>query len=517
MKKNIRNFLCMFLFAFLTSLLIPSVSSAAQVQPGIRIYSEPADTTVSSNTTFYFTVYATTPGYIKYQWQYSSNGKTWYDSTLSASKSSHFHCVAKPAYNGRLYRCKVSNLYGESTYTRAARLTVTDELAFLRQPEDVSQKVGQYFYLNVSCTGLNLTYQWQYSKDNGATWLDSKINSAYRSGYYCITHPEYANRLYRCIVTDINGKQIISNPVRLTLRRDIQILSQPEDTVIEPGKYFTFSIDATGDGLTYQWIYEPNPANGYASSYHYSTLSSATTSTLRCKAVESYHDRIYRCKVTDMYGDTVYSAPARLTVSSAPGPSVIDEPEDIVVTAGKTFSLHVEAKGTGLTYQWQYVNYDEYRDSSYYSSYYPSYYWIDSSHSTASKPTFSCKADIKYNKRMYRCVITDAEGYKTYTRYIRLTVIDNFGITGQPEDVVITSGKNFSFTVNAVGTGLTYRWQYSKDGIKWTDSSLECRTSSTFTCKAAASYNGRLYRCIISNYAGAQQISRSASLTVTAS
>ena len=85
-------------------------------------------------------------------------------------------------------------------------------------------------------------------------------------------------------------------------------------------------------------------------------------------------------------------------------------------------------------------------------------------------------------------------------------------ITTQPSAKTVAAGAKATFKVVASGTGLTYQWQYSRNGTSWTDKAGA--TSASYTVTAKASYNGLYYRCKVSN-AGGEVFSNKVKLTVT--
>ncbi len=85
-------------------------------------------------------------------------------------------------------------------------------------------------------------------------------------------------------------------------------------------------------------------------------------------------------------------------------------------------------------------------------------------------------------------------------------------ITTQPKAQTAAVGAKATFKVVASGTGLTYQWQYSRNGTSWTDKAGA--TSASYTVTAKASYNGLYYRCKVSN-SGGEVFSSKARLTVT--
>jgi hypothetical protein len=76
-------------------------------------------------------------------------------------------------------------------------------------------------------------------------------------------------------------------------------------------------------------------------------------------------------------------------------------------------------------------------------------------------------------------------------------------ITIQPVDVAITEGNNASFTITAVGTGISYQWQESTDSsTTWTDLSNNATYSGVNTANltitsASLSMDNYYYRCIV--------------------
>jgi hypothetical protein len=76
-------------------------------------------------------------------------------------------------------------------------------------------------------------------------------------------------------------------------------------------------------------------------------------------------------------------------------------------------------------------------------------------------------------------------------------------ITTQPVDVAITEGNNASFTITAVGTGISYQWQESTDSsTTWADLSNNAtysgvNTASLTITSASLSMDNYYYRCIV--------------------
>lgn len=85
-----------------------------------------------------------------------------------------------------------------------------------QQPVSMVGKIGDTLTAEVKTTGSNLTYQWQWSTDNGATWHDSSATTA---KYTVIVQNAYNGFMYKCIVTNGSATEI-SNTIRLYVVSD---------------------------------------------------------------------------------------------------------------------------------------------------------------------------------------------------------------------------------------------------------------------------------------------------------
>ena len=88
-------------------------------------------------------------------------------------------------------------------------------------------------------------------------------------------------------------------------------------------------------------------------------------------------------------------------------------------------------------------------------------------------------------------------------------------ITTQPQDVEVKENETATFTVNAIGSDLSYQWQQSTNkGSSWTN--IDSATSNTYTTgKTTMDMNGTQYRCVVKNSVK-EVTSNTATLTVTA-
>ena len=280
---------------------------------------------------------------------------------------------------------------------------------------------------------------------------------------------------------------------------ELQILSDPEDYSGAKGETAVFEIKAAGTGLTYQWQY----CNAASDIWRDSSMEGSSTSRLSVE-VAGYRDgQKYRCVVKDAEGNTAVSGTAVITVAEPEAPVITGQPEDYTGSVGETARFTVQASGTGLTYQWQYCNVS-------------SNIWRDSSMPGSGTETIRVPITNSRDGQKYRCVVTGENGGSVISRVVYLTVGIAEGapeITVQPEDFTGAAGETAQFTVQASGTGLTYKWQYCNAGSNvWRGSSMKGNGSSSLSVPVTAARDGQKYRCVITSENGRTVITEEAVL-----
>ena len=108
-----------------------------------------------------------------------------------------------------------------------------------------------------------------------------------------------------------------------------------------------------------------------------------------------------------------------------------------------------------------------------------------------------------FNGRKYRCVVSNASGAVVSNTVVLALPGSKPTITKQPKDVLATDGAAVTFNVAASSSGLQYQWEWSEDGgATWKNCTITGSNTDTLSFSMVASYNGRKYRCIVSNSAG---------------
>ncbi len=375
----------------------------------------------------------------------------------------------------------------DSIFDGHADITVHyNAIGFTRQPRDITAADGTKAKFSVETVGDGVTYKWQYKTATGTKW--NNLSAAKSSTTVTATEKKDGYQ-YRCIITK-GDYTFTSEPATLTVEPVI-ITSQPQNTLTPVGKKVTFSVEAEGTDLTYQWQYK---APG-ATSWKYTTFSGAKTDTITVTPKASHDGYQFLCRVTNGAGEKVYSKSATLTVTSF----IVSQPKDKTVAPGVKAKFSVEAVGTDVTYQWQY------KTPSGTS-------WKNTTFSGCTTDTLIVTPKDSHNGYQYRCKVT-RDGVTAYSNAAKLTVkeIPTATVTAQPVSVSTTPSGTATFTVTADGTDITYLWQYKTPGGEWEDTA--CTAKSLSVSEPGTEKDGYRYRCLVSN-GGGTVVTDAATLTV---
>lgn len=235
---------------------------AVMVLPGTLVVTQqPVSTTATIGQTVDFSVTASEDD-LTYQWQYSEDGgNTWRDCNGSnhagslSFTSSALSFKANAAYNGRIYRCKISD--GSTTiYTKthddngnltAPSLTVVPAV-INAHPQNQIVALGSTATFSVDADGHSPVYSWQGSTDGGKTWTELGTSATFST-----TLTEDNNgMLVRCVISQ-DGLSVVSEKAVMAAPGTLAILTQPKDVTGPTGTYATFAVDVQGEELTYFW------------------------------------------------------------------------------------------------------------------------------------------------------------------------------------------------------------------------------------------------------------------------
>lgn len=370
-----------------------------------------------------------------------------------------------------------------------------DAVQIVTQPVDYIGEAGERATLHVEATGTELAYQWQYMKSDSNKWVNSGLSTAKSPNLSFKMSAAYDGMKFRCVITDAADNETISKEVRVTLFTGPKITTQPVSCEQSKGKPVSFTVVATGEELSYQWQYlRPGGTN-----WTNSGLASARNSILAFTMSAGYDGMHFRCVVTDKNGQSATSD--EVTVSIKTGPVIVTQPVSVEQAVGTPVALSVAASGNSLTYLWQYQRAGTTT-------------WKTSTASGFNTDTVSFKMAAAHEGMKFRCIITDAEENTAITESAQLFVLPGPGIINHPVTIESALGVPVKMSVSAVGTGLTYQWQYQRPGkTTWTKSGLSSATSTTLKFTMASGYDGMKFRCVVTDDAGYSAISNEASVT----
>ena len=449
---------------------------------GIR--SSPKNQNVKADHTATFKISAVGKD-LKYKWEYRrSSEEDWKKSSEEGCETAVLKVANTPAgHNGFRYRCRISDSAGNKVYSKAAVLYV---LGIRSDPAAQYVKQGGTAVFKVKASGKGLKYRWQVRLPEKTEWqncggegVETPVLTLYDlSG-------GKNNRLYRCRVSDADGRVTYSKGARLYV---LSIQSNPSSQNVREKQTGSFWVAASGGGIRYQWQVRETGN----SSWRNSASSGHATRNLRVSGRTAYNGYQFRCKVSDKKGNAVYSKAVSFHVFG-----IRSSPKNQYVRAGNKAVFRVSATGAGLKYQWQV------RDNSG---------WRRSGSPGHTTSTLKVTTKTAHNGFAFRCKVTDSKGRSAYTNAAKLNV---FGIKSQPSDVLTYSGETAVFRVRASGAGLRYRWQvkeYANGG--WRDSASTGHTSNTLKVRAALARDGFQFRCRVYDGAGHSAYTRTAYLWV---
>lgn len=203
-------------------------------------------------------------------------------------------------------------------------------------PLDQEVSAGQAVSFRVVASGSNLTYRWLKggAAISGAT-----------SATYTIASAQAADvGVYSVRIAGAGGA-IDSEPANLSVNAvgsgPIVITARPLSVAVSTGQSATFSVTATGSGLTYQWL-----KNG-------AVIPGATTASYTIASAQAADAATFTVRLNA--GSATETASAKLVVGSGGGVSInlTTQPASLAVKAGESATFAVTASGTtALAYQW---------------------------------------------------------------------------------------------------------------------------------------------------------------------
>ncbi len=328
--------------------------------------------------------------------------------------------------------------------------TVTTPPVITAQPTSAVITEGGTASLSVTATGTLLTYQWFVDGNAipGATRPELSASSA--GSYHVVVSNEAATVTSAAVTVTVVDATVAPS-----------IAAQPVSTTVTSGDTATFTVQATGTDLRYQWqVVTPSTTDDLPGATS-NTFSTATAGT-------------YRVRITNDAG-SVTSDPVTLTVTERViAPRITAQPLATTIVPGQVATLRVEVSGNPLAFQW-------------HNGQGPITGATASSHGTSAAGT-------------YHVVVSNTAG-TVESEHVVVNVILPPAITTHPASVTINQGQTTTLTVEATGTAPTYQWL--ANGLQ-----IDGANGASYSTGAAGSYT-----VIVTNAAGSVT-SNAATVTV---
>lgn len=473
-----------------------SVPVTLTVQHPPEITQQPSGEETCEGTAATFTVNAGATNNPAYQWQVSTDGTTW-TNIPGANASTYTIPSVTTAMNNNIYHVIVSGACGSAITSFPVYLVVDEKPEILNQPSDAVLCLGEIANFTVDAGNTTgAVYQWQISTDNGSTWNDLAESAKYfgvETSNLKINGVTAAMNGYRfrVIVTGTCSPSVTSVTVLLTVNVPPVITGQPAGASICENKDASFSVTATGSGLTYQWYVDQNDGAGYVALADTAIYSGSASPVLTLTSVPvRYNNYRYRVTVTGTCAPAVSSNIVTLNVTVVT--SILKQPEDSTVCEFSAVSFSTDAVGANLSFRWQVNTGSSWSDVSNNGIYMGA--------GTNELTIFG--ATRLMNGYRYRVIIGSDCSADITSGEALLTVNTSPVITNQPVNVKSCPGSTATFTVGADGSGLDYQWQVNSgtgfndvtDGGNYSGTG----TSSFTISNLSLAMNGYLVRVVVS-------------------
>ncbi len=382
----------------------------------------------------------------------------------------------------------------------------------------------------VICAGANTSfsitsatataYQWQISTNGaGGPWTNISNGGVFSNVTTATLNITGATGMmngyqFRCIAGAACGLTY-SNPALLTVNTAPAITGQPTASAVCGAATTSFSIIATGTGLTYQWQVSiagcAGPFVNIANSAPYSGINTPTlTINPTSQAMSGLS---YRCVVNGTCTPSATSNCVILTVNTAV--NITSNPSNSTICAGTQTTFTVGATGTTPTYQWQ----ESTNGGASWNSL--ANIGVYSGVTTAILTLTNVPAGMNGNQ--YRAIVTGTAPCGAVNSMAGILTVNSAPmITTQPAtSSILCDGGSTSFSVAAVGNIGSYQWQLSTLGSSgpWNNitngGNYSGATTTTLSITGVAVVmNANRYRCIISGACTPAAMSNEAVLVV---
>ena len=369
-------------------------------------------------------------------------------------------------------------------YTFTAPSTLVE---IVTQPTDQVVKLTGTATFNVEATGA-VSYHWQRIKKGATEWTN--ISGATEPSY-SVKVTTYTMLPYRCVLTDAEGNEYITDEVTIVLPDPlVNILNNAGNIHVIKNSVINYHVvlDST-EGVTYQWQRFKN------GSWRNVSYSGNQTDTVTFVAA-SWAQYPFRCEITDANGTKIYTEDYTYTLEEPPvNPAIVTNPKNAYVHEGEIATFSVEAVGSGLVENGvdPGLNYQWWRSKNGGETF--GEYTADDAYTNSISLKIHAGEEF-----LYFCEIKDGYGNTLKSTVVQPILVDGVVIVSQPTDAVADKNGVATFSVTATGDVKTYQWERLKSH-GWVDASDATNYVGNNTATMSTKVKGT-YRCRITDTSG---------------
>jgi uncharacterized repeat protein (TIGR03803 family) len=411
---------------------------------------QPQSQTNSAGATITFSVGATSPAPMSFQWQRS--GTNLIDgANISGTTTNALTITGISDSDAVSYSVIVSNINGSVTSSNAM-LTVIDPPILTSQPLNLVVLPGTNAAFGVSLSGSApfFRYQWQF---NGTNLLNAT------NAIYTISSVGTNNAgNYTLVVTNLAGNVTSSNAALTVVLSPTSLTNSANSTAI-----FTTTIFGP-EQLNYQW--QKNRTNLFDGG----NISGSTNNSLTIANVSDADAAIYNVVVSDAIV-SVTTSNAVLTVIDPP--VITAQPTNLLVLPGANVAFGVSLTGSASFFRYQ---------------------WLFNSTNilNATNAIYSIASAGTNKAGNYSVIVTNLAGIATSSNAALSVVLSPASRTNYASSTATFTTTAFSLEL------LNFHWQ--KNGTNLVDGgNISGSTNSTLTVSSVSDADAAIYNAVVSD------------------
>ena len=268
-----------------------------------------------------------------------TSGGTWSSSSNAIATVTNAGVVTGVSAGSAIFTF-IQTSTGCSNSTPAVTVNTRPTASVTSTPVSICNNGG-----STNITGIvTATGSWLLTLSNGAT-----ASGTGNGSFSILVNPSTTTTYTISSLSDQNCSSVagdLTGSTLVTVNQPVAINSQPAPQTVCASFPASFTVDAAGTGLTYQWYLGATPLTDNAN-----ITGSATAALNIIQAGVSDAGQYHVVVTGTLPCPPVISADALLTVNQ--DVVIVDQPQTNILCNGATATFTVNATGTDLTYQWR--------------------------------------------------------------------------------------------------------------------------------------------------------------------